>query len=130
MKRKNTNKTPPKSRHMDLRVDQATYDRIEATAKAANLSVSEYVRQMLVKGKVTVKAEHIIESTEIKHALAELGHIGSNINQIARHYNGGGVRSLEMFERTMNALSDVYDLKKEIQRLGGERFGGTQTPCH
>ena len=72
-----------------------------------------------------MKVEYIIESPEIRRALAELGHIGSNINQIARHYNGGGVRSREMFERTMNALSDLYDLKKEIQRLGGDSFGGT-----
>ena len=125
MMRKNTNKTPPKSRHVDLRVDQKTYDQIEAMARAANLSVSEYIRQMLVKGTVTVKYEHIFEAPLVRQALAELGHIGSNINQIARHYNGGGVRSVQMYERTMNALSDIYDLKKEIQRLGGERFGGT-----
>ena len=125
MRRKNTSKVPVKSRHVDLRVDQATYDKIETMAHAANLSVSEYIRQTLSKGKVTVKAEYIIESPEIRRALAELGHIGSNINQIARHYNGGGVRSMEMFERTMHALADLYDLKKEIQRLGGDSFGGT-----
>ena len=125
MRRKNTSKVPVKSRHIDLRVDQVTYDRIEGLARAANLSVSEYIRQTLSRGKVTVKVEYIIESPDIRRALAELGHIGSNINQIARHYNGGGVRSREMFERTMNALSDLYDLKKEIQRLGGDSFGGT-----
>ena len=125
MRRKNTNKTPPKSRHMDLRIDQATYDKIERSARDANLSVSEYVRQMLVKGTVTVKYEHILEAPLVRQALAELGHIGSNINQIARHYNGGGERSVQMYERTMSALSDIYDLKKEIQQLGGERYGGT-----
>ena len=125
MRKKNTNRTPPKSRHVDLRIDQATYDGIAATAKAANLSVSECIRQMLVKGKVTVKAEYILDPVHIDRALANLGHIGSNINQIARHYNGGGARSVEMFERTMNALSDIYDIKKEIQRLGGKWYGGT-----
>lgn len=125
MRKKNANKAPVKSRHVDLRVDQASYDRIEAVARAANLSISEYIRQMLFKGKVTVKAEQVIDSADIKRALAELGRIGSNINQIARHYNGGGVRSKEMYEHTTHALSDLYDLKREVQRLGGERFGGT-----
>lgn len=125
MRRKNPNKAPVKSRHIDLRVDQATYEKVERAARAANLSVSEYIRQMLVKGKVVVKVEQIIDPTDIKRALANLGHIGSNINQIARHYNGSGARSTEMFNRTMDALSDLYDLKKEIQRLGGERYGGT-----
>ena len=125
MRRKNINKAPVKSRHVDLRMDQATYDQVERMAHTANLSVSEYIRQMLVKGRVVVKVEQIMDPADIKRALAELGHIGSNINQIARHYNGGGVRSREMFERTAHALSDLYDLKKVIQRLGGERFGGT-----
>ena len=125
MRRKNTNRAPVKSRHVDLRMDQATYDQVERMAHTANLSVSEYIRQMLVKGRVVVKVEQVMDPADIKRALAELGHIGSNINQIARHYNGGGVRSREMFERTTHALSDLYDLKREIQRLGGERFGDT-----
>lgn len=124
MRRKNTNKAPVKSRHVDLRMDQATYDRIEATARAANLSVSEYIRRMLFKGKVVVKYDRVVEPGLVKRALAELGHIGGNINQIAHHYNGGGVRSREMFERTTQALSDLYVLKQEIQRLGGDSFGG------
>ena len=125
MIRKNTNKTPPKSRHVDLRIDQVTYDKIENSARAANLSVSEYIRQMLVKGTVTVKYEHILEAPLVRQALAELGHIGSNLNQIAHHLNGGGTWSLDMYARTINTLSDIYDLKKEIQELGGERYGGT-----
>lgn len=125
MRRKYTNRAPVKSRHVDLRLDQATYDQVERMAHTANLSVSEYIRQMLVRGRVIVKVEQVMDPADIKRALAELGHIGSNINQIARHYNGGGVRSTEMFNRTKNALCDLYDLKKEIQRLGGERFGDT-----
>lgn len=124
MRRKNTNKAPVKSRHVDLRMDQATYDRIEATARAANLSMSEYIRRMLFKGKVVVKYDRVVEPGLVKRALTELGHIGGNINQIAHHYNGGGVRSREMFERTTQALSDLYELKQEIQRLGGDSFGG------
>ena len=125
MRRKNTNKAPVKSRPVDLRMDQATYDQVERMAHTANLSVSEYIRQMLVKGKVIVKVEQIMDPVDIKRALANLGHIGSNINQIARYYNGGGARSTEMFNRTMDALSDLYNLKKEIQRLGDDSFGGT-----
>ena len=125
MRRKNTNKTPPKSRHVDLRVDQKTYDQIEAMARASNLSVSEYIRQMLLKGKVTVKAEQILDPIHTIRALGNLGHIGSNLNQIARHLNGGGAWSSEMSRRIMNALSDIYDLKEEIKRVAGEEFGGT-----
>jgi len=50
-----------------------------------------------------------------------------NLNQIARHYNGGGVRSKEMFDRTQLAISELFAMKYEIEKLGGEFRGYSQT---
>ena len=85
-----------KNRNVTIRFDQETYDRIEATARAADLSVSEYIRRMVIKGKVTVRQEIVAEVPMLKKLIGEFGKIGSNLNQIAHHYNGGGVRSKEM----------------------------------
>ena len=116
MRRKNTSKVPVKSRHVDLRVDQATYDRIEGLARAANLSVSEYIRQTLSKGKVTVKVEYIIESPDIRRALAELGHIGSNINQILKIANARGLLEVPQLKK---ALADNREVEKMISQAYG-----------
>ena len=83
-------------------------------------NMSNFLRRLIVFGDVIIP-----DFSDVREMNYLLGKIGSNINQIARHYNGGGARSTEMFNRTMDALSDLYDLKKEIQRLGGERYGGT-----
>ena len=112
-----------KDRNVTIRFDQDTYNRIEATARAADLNVSEYIRRMVIKGKVTVRQEIIAEVPMLKKLIAEFGKIGSNLNQIARHYNGGGVRSREMYECTQRAISELYSMKYEVEKMGGEFCG-------
>ena len=61
MRTKNPDKAPAKTRHIDLRVDQHTYDAIANYADYMGISVSEYIRQMLAKGKVVIpkKVENV-----------------------------------------------------------------------
>ena len=112
-----------KRRNVTIRFDQETVDRIEATARAADLSVSEYIRRMVIKGKVVVRQEIVAEVPMLKKLIGEFGKIGSNLNQIAHHYNGGGVRSREMYERTQRAISELYAMKYEVEKMGGEFRG-------
>ena len=112
-----------KGRNVTIRFDQETFDRVEATARAADLSVSEYIRRMVIKGKVVVRQEIVAEVPMLKKLIAEFGKIGSNLNQIAHHYNGGGVRSREMYERTQRAISELYAMKYEVEKMGGEFRG-------
>ena len=123
MRRYKKKKIVKKDRNVTIRFDQETYDRIEATARAADLSVSEYIRRMVVKGKVTVRQEIVAEVPMLKKLIGEFGKIGSKLNQIAHHYNGGGVRSKEMYERTQRAISELYTMKYEVERMGGEFRG-------
>ena len=83
---------------------------------------------MVIKGKVTVRQEIIAEVPMLKKLIAEFGKIGSSLNQIAHHYNGGGVRSREMYERTQRAISELFAMKYEVERMGGE-FRGYPEAC-
>ena len=112
-----------KGRNVTIRFDQETFDKIEATARAADLSVSEYIRRMVSKGKVVVRQEIVAEVPMLKKLIGDFGKIGSNLNQIAHHYNGGGVRSREMYERTQRAISELYAMKYEVEKMGGEFRG-------
>lgn len=123
MRKKETRLTAQKERFVGVRFDQATYDKIEATARAADLSVSEYIRRMVTKGKVVIHQEVVAEVPMLKKLIADFGKIGSNLNQIAHHYNGGGVRSREMYERTQRAISELYAMKYEVEKMGGEFRG-------
>ena len=123
MRRKNPNKAPAKSRHIDLRVDQQTYDAIANYADYMGISVSEYIRRMLTKGKVVMKEYAILNPDTLNRVLFHLGHVGGNLNQIAYHLNSGGALTKETLHDVDKATSDIFDIKKEIIKLGGDLLG-------
>ena len=111
---------------INFRLDDELYNGIVNTSMAARLTKGEYIRQMLTKGRVTVRQELIVDVIDLKKVIAELGKIGSNLNQIARYYNGGGANSSYLYDRIMQALGDLFDMKYEIEKLGGEFRGYSQ----
>ena len=121
--KKQNNKAPAKTRHIDIRVDQETFDCILSEASRASLTLSDYIRQCVLKHKVVIRQETIVEPKLYRHLLGELGHIGGNLNQIAHHLNSGGVLSQNMCRRIRQATSDLYDLKAAVQQEGGRLHG-------
>ena len=113
-----------------IRMDDALYNLTTENAKQAGLSQVEYARRMLLRGKVSIKQEIIADVPELKRLIAQFGKIGSNLNQIAHHYNGGGVRSREMYDRTMRAISELYSMKYEDDKMGGDFRGYSQARLH
>ena len=113
----------PQIYRVTVRFNKESYEKLLAMAKAANLSAAELIRQMVFKWKVNVKQEVVAEVPMLKKLIADFGKIGSNLNQIAHHYNGGGVRSREMYERTQRAISELYAMKYEVEKMGGEFRG-------
>ena len=113
----------PQIYRVTVRFNKDSYEKLLAMAKAANLSAAELIRRMVFKGKVNVKQEVVAEVPMLKKLIADFGKIGSNLNQIAHHYNGGGVRSREMYERTQRAISELYAMKYEVEKMGGEFRG-------
>ena len=113
----------PQIYRVTVRFNKESYEKLLAMAKAANLSAAELIRQMVFKGKVNVKQEVVAEVPMLKKLIADFGKIGSNLNQIAHHYNGGGARSREMYERTQRAISELYAMKYEVEKMGGEFRG-------
>ncbi len=109
-----------------FRLESELYSKITASAKSAGVTVGEYIRCQLRKGKVIVKQQNVVDVPEIKQVRGELGKIGSNLNQIAHYYNGGGSRSREMYENIQRALADVYAMKFMVEKMGGDFFGGTK----
>ena len=64
-----------------LRLTNTEYEIIAENAKAASLLLAEYVRKQITNKKVIVKYEIVADLPELKKLIAELGKIGSNLNQ-------------------------------------------------
>ena len=72
---------------------------------------------------VIIKYEITADVPEIKRLIGELGKIGSNLNQIARYFNQGGIISSEMRTEIKKSLRDIYEMKYEVMRMAGDFRG-------
>ena len=111
------------NRTISFRLDDKLYTMIANSARNAGITKGEYIRQQLRKGKVVVKQEIIAEVPMLKRVLGELGKIGSNLNQIAHYFNGGGTRSREIYDGLQKAISQIYQMKFEVEKMGGKFRG-------
>jgi hypothetical protein len=80
-----------------LAVKCSLYERraIEARAKSANLSISEYLREMAMTGKIDRHEKALPK--EVLELTGTLNHMAANLNQIAKKRNG--VEELNALER-------------------------------
>lgn len=103
-----------------LRLTDTEYEIVSANAKSANLSLAEYARKQVMNKKVVVKYELVADLPELKKLIAEFGKIGSNLNQIARHFNSGGIHSQEIQKAINQSIARIYEMKYEALKLAGD----------
>ena len=87
------------------------------------MTISNFIRNALDKQNVIIKYEITSDVPEIKKLIGELGKIGSNLNQIARYFNQGGIISSEMRTEIKKSLRDIYEMKYEVMRMAGDFRG-------
>ena len=111
-----------------LRLTDTEYEIVSTNAKNANLPLAEYARKQVMNKKVIVKYELVADLPELKKLIAEFGKIGSNLNQIARHFNSGGIHSQEIRKAIKQGIADIYEMKYEVLKLAGNFTAFNQNP--
>lgn len=96
-----------------LRLTDTQYEIISTNTKNANLSLAKYARKQLMSKKVIVKYDLVAD-------LPEFGKIGSNLNQIARHFSSGGIHSQKIRTAINESIADIYEIKYEVLKLAGD----------
>ena len=103
-----------------LRFNDTEYEIIMENANGAGLPLAEFLRRQVMKGKVIAKYEIVADLPELKKLVAEFGKIGSNLNQIARHFNSGGIHSQEMRRAIDQSVARIYEMKFEVLKMAGD----------
>lgn len=106
-----------------IRLTDTEFSIIENAATQAEMSISEYMRTQTMEGKVNARFEIVADVDQIKKLIGEFGKIGSNLNQIARYFNKGGVLSSEMRNEIRKSLRDIYEMKYEVMKMAGDFRG-------
>ena len=106
-----------------IRLTDTEFSIIENAATQAEMSISEYMRTQTMEGKVNARFEIVADVNQIKKLIGEFGKIGSNLNQIARYFNQGGILSSEMRNEIRKSLRDIYERKYEVMKMAGDFRG-------
>ena len=106
-----------------IRLTDTEFSIIENAAEQAEMSISEYMRTQTMEGRVNARFEIVADVAEIKKLIGEFGKIGSNLNQIARYFNQGGIISTEMKNEIRKSLRDIYEMKYEVMKMAGDFRG-------
>ena len=103
------------------------YGLITDAAEETGVTLSEYIRKMVLEGKIAIRYEVVADIPELQKLTAEFGKIGSNLNQIARYFHTGGVRSKTMQDEIQSCISELWNLRKDVTRMAGDFHGSVET---
>lgn len=114
-----------------VRLTDVELELVNKNAEAAGLSRSEYIRKSLLGGKITVTHKITAEFPELREEMKRiswlLSNISNNINQIARHFNTGGLRSQAVTAELEKALDAVLQIQVDVTRMVNEVHGNLKT---
>ncbi|NCB92437.1 MAG: plasmid mobilization relaxosome protein MobC [Clostridia bacterium] len=127
MARPKKEKQLTRSHHITLRLTNLEYERIADMAKEAGLSCSNYMRKMLLEKDFCIKYEIVADVPELQKLTGEFGKIGNNLNQIARFFNTGGVRSKAMQDEIHECIVQIFELREEVIKMAGDYHGSIET---
>ena len=110
-----------------FRLTDVEYDLVTRMAQEAGLSTSAYIRKLLLEGNVNITYEVVADVSALQKLTAEFGKIGGNLNQIARYFHMGGIRSKAMQDEIHECISQIFDMRKEIAKMAGNYHGSVET---
>lgn len=127
MTRPQKEKELSRSHHITLRLTDMEYELVMNRAKEAGISRSDYIRKQLLEGAFVIKYEIVADIPELQKLTAEFGKIGNNLNQIAKYFNMGGVRSKSMQDEIHECISRIFEMRENVRKMAGDYHGSFET---
>lgn len=98
-------------KQIKFRADEEIEKIITVQSDKLNLSVSEYIRQLIKQDYVVKDTEVIADfKVDLKQTIKELNSIGNNLNQLARYTN----KEKKMLKEVMLEVVDLVDKLKTV----------------
>ena len=140
MTKTNVQLTPSNSQHHDtpnnkthiikFRVTETEKLELENTAKLLHLSLSTLIRRALHSAKiertVVVVGGGEETLTAVSTLLAQCSKVGTNLNQLARHFNSGGADTEQIRAKLLDELADLTAFRLNAEKVLGELYGNVQ----
>ena len=130
--KKNRNDTPRKRKThiIKVRVTAEEKLRIAYACKELHLSLSTFIRRAIhnvkIEKAVIVAGGGEETLTAVSTLLAQCSKVGSNLNQLARHFNSGGKDTEQLRAQILEELSALTNFRLKAEETVGELYGNHQ----
>lgn len=92
---------------------------LENACNSTGMSRSDYLRNLIMQNTPQIHFEVVADMDDLRKLVSEYGKIGSNLNQIAKHFNSGGEHSLMIQDEIRQCISDLFILRKKVLKMAG-----------
>lgn len=123
MNKKQKEKELMKTRRITIRLTELQYELIEKNAIDAKLSMADYIRKMSIEGTVPITYDIVVDMPKIKQMAKDLSGACNNLNQIAKFYQSGGIRSQQMQAQINGCVNAIFEIRDSLARLEGDTHG-------
>ena len=81
------------------------------------------VFKLLLEKQIHHQIEVVADMNDLRKLVSEYGKIGSNLNQIAKHFNSSESQSHAVKNEIHQCITDLFQLRKEVLKLAGGMDG-------
>ena len=121
---------PRKTQFIKFRVTPEEKRELEIMCEILHVNISTLIRRSLhsqsIKQTIVVTGGGEDALSILSDLLGQCGKIGSNLNQLARHFNSGGKDSEEIRAQLLAELSALTLFRLDAEKKMGELYGNHQ----
>lgn len=121
---------PRKTQFIKFRVTPEEKRKLEIMCEILHVNISTLIRRSLrsqsIKQTIVVTGGGEDALSILSDLLGQCGKIGSNLNQLARHFNSGGKDSEQIRAQLLTELSALTLFRLDAEKKMGELYGNHQ----
>ena len=121
--------TPNNKTHViKFRVTAEEKASLELTCKLLNLStfIRRAIHNVKIEKTVIVAGGGEETLTAVSTLLAQCSKVGTNLNQLARHFNSSGADTEQIRAKLLDELADLTAFRLNAEKVLGELYGNAQ----
>ena len=120
--RKKKTLPPPKKHRITIRLTEDEYEVLKRDCQSSQLSVSEYIRRLLLHREIPIYPIIIHDDRELIEELYKINKVGNNLNQIARHLNQGGMMTNPVALELRNIARHLHDSLMRLDEAAEKEY--------
>lgn len=120
MYRRKRKKVRKSSRTVKTRISDDEYEEWKARAERLEITMAEYIRQCVRKGRITIYIKDYMDSSALSEIAVAYGNVGDNFNRIAHHLNSNLPWTQTMYSLMNDSLQEMRNITQKLASVTAE----------